>query len=133
MAEHAAPAGAEHATEGDAAQALEAAVLEAEAGAARDRLERPGHDRRPDEPATPPGVGEAPRWVELGDLAVDDAVEARPGLGAELEAVAQPRLEGVLHEPARHRLRVGEGAPDPLGRMRVDGFQDDVAFHSAPS
>src|SRR5262249_20574683 len=78
-----------------------------------------------------PRVREPARWVELGDLTVRDAVPATARLCPERELVAEPRLEVGLHQPPRQPLAIGERTPHPLGRLRIDAFEPEVALHSS--
>src|ERR1700722_5880463 len=60
-------------------------------------------------------------------LATDDAVPISHGLCLEREWSPEARLEVVLHEPLFDQMRLGEGTPDLLGRMRHQALDNDGA------
>src|ERR1700738_1261854 len=98
----------------------EARLLHAQLGPRARRGESPGDDAL--QTHCTPRVRQ--RFVRLDgqDLTVDGAP-----VSAKIETVVHDRLEVVLHQPLLDQVRLREGAPDLLGRIRYLPFDDDGA------
>jgi len=121
------PSAAEDFADEETAHAGESGVVEGETRAFIGATEGP--DEFGIQAAACPRIDEALGRDELEYFAVNDAVEAGPGLGSKLESVADAGFEIVRHEPFGDRVGVRERLPDMLGRLGIGHFEMEVVAH----
>ena len=111
---------------------IEALVGEEQAGAAALCGELPG-DGGVGPRAAGPADAQKFEWAHGEDLAVNDAVEAPGGVGAEGESMPDAGLEVVGHEPSGEQDGISQGAPHLLRRVGQERVGADVGTHVCSS
>src|SRR3984893_11830834 len=106
----------------------EAGLLHAQAGPRFRRGESPSDDTL--ETIGRPRVRQRFVRLDYQDLTLDNDVQVRLRIPAEIEAVTHDWREVVLHEPVLDQLWLRERAPDLFRRMRYLPFDDDGARFS---
>lgn len=110
---------------GSDAGGLRAGMFEAQTGSVANGFQAPGNERRQGFVFGLPGVGEARRRFQFDYLTGDFPRLPFGSTLGEAETVSEPGLEGVGQEPLRQFPWIGQGQPDPFGRVRIEPLLGD--------